>query len=115
MQIDPKRAIPRSAHQRAQRFFIGGLSPTSTAESLRAFFDPFGKVIDLNVMMDRDTGRNKGFAFVTFEDLDDSGVDTLVSGGGTGGGWEIDGKVVSKYIHSFFMRCFGKGGIFTKR
>ena len=95
-QIDPKRAIPRSSHQRAQRFFVGGLSATSTAETLRAFFEPFGKLIDMNVMIDRDTGRNKGYAFVTFEDLDDRGVEKLVSGGGTG--WEVDGKVVSAVL-----------------
>ena len=64
--------------------------------TLRAFFEPFGKLIDMNVMIDRDTGRNKGYAFVTFEDLDDRGVEKLVSGGGTG--WEVDGKVVSAVL-----------------
>lgn len=41
-------------------------------------------------MTDRETGRNKGFAFITFEDLADDQVEKLVDGGG----WEIDGKTV---------------------
>ncbi|TDL15096.1 hypothetical protein BD410DRAFT_695615, partial [Rickenella mellea] len=88
--IDPKRAIPRSTHLRSQRFFIGGLHPSSTSTSLRAFFESFGKIVDVNVMADRETGRNKGFAFLTFEDLADGQVEKLLGGGG----WEIDGKTV---------------------
>lgn len=87
--IDPKRAIPRSSHHRAQRFFVGGLSSTSTGESLRTFFNQFGQVMDINVMMDRESGRNKGYAFATFEDLPEHEASRI-----TGGGWEVDGKVV---------------------
>lgn len=35
---------------------------------MRAFFTKFGKVVDATVMVDRETGRSKGFGFVTFED-----------------------------------------------
>jgi len=35
---------------------------------MRAFFSQFGKVVDATVMVDRETGRSKGFGFVTFED-----------------------------------------------
>lgn len=35
---------------------------------MRRFFSTFGKVIDATVMVDRETGRGKGFGFVTFED-----------------------------------------------
>jgi RNA recognition motif-containing protein len=35
---------------------------------MRAFFSNFGKVVDATVMVDRETGRSKGFGFVTFED-----------------------------------------------
>lgn len=35
---------------------------------MREFFVAFGKVIDTTVMVDRETGRSKGFGFVTFED-----------------------------------------------
>jgi RNA recognition motif-containing protein len=67
-QIDPKRAIPREEHLRNTRYFVGGLAPQTTADSMRAFFSTFGKVVDATVMVDRETGRSKGFGFVTFED-----------------------------------------------
>ncbi|KIK71017.1 hypothetical protein GYMLUDRAFT_145402, partial [Collybiopsis luxurians FD-317 M1] len=66
--IDPKRAIPRQEHQRATKLFIGGLAGTVTSESMRAFFSQFGRVIDSTVMLDRETGRSKGFGFVSLED-----------------------------------------------
>ena len=67
-QIDPKRAIPREEHLRNTRYFVGGLSHTTTAETMREFFSAYGKVVDATVMVDRETGRSKGFGFVTFED-----------------------------------------------
>ncbi|KIK29352.1 hypothetical protein PISMIDRAFT_89461 [Pisolithus microcarpus 441] len=66
--IDPKRAIPREEHLRNTRYFVGGLSHATTADSMRDFFSAYGKVVDATVMVDRETGRSKGFGFVTFED-----------------------------------------------
>ncbi|KAI0351607.1 hypothetical protein OH77DRAFT_1410783 [Trametes cingulata] len=66
--IDPKRAIPREEHLRNTRYFVGGLSHSTTSDSMRAFFSQYGKVVDCTVMVDRETGRSKGFGFVTFED-----------------------------------------------
>ncbi|KAF8267768.1 hypothetical protein EI94DRAFT_1829932 [Lactarius quietus] len=71
--IDPKRAIPREEHLRNTRYFVGGLAPHSTADSMRAFFSKYGKVVDATVMVDRETGRSKGFGFVTFEDNSNDG------------------------------------------
>ncbi len=68
LQIDAKRAIPREEHLRNTRYFVGGLSPNTTSDSMRRFFIAFGKVVDATVMIDRETGRGKGFGFVTFED-----------------------------------------------
>jgi RNA recognition motif-containing protein len=35
---------------------------------LRNYFQPFGKLDDYVVMLDRDTRKSRGFGFVTFED-----------------------------------------------
>ncbi|KAJ7083101.1 hypothetical protein B0H15DRAFT_785253, partial [Mycena belliarum] len=86
--IDPKRAIPRQEHQRATKLFIGGLAGSVTSESMREFFSQFGKVIDSTVMLDRETGRSKGFGFVSFEDTN---VQPFLGFGNL----EIDGKLVS--------------------
>ncbi|KAL0570019.1 hypothetical protein V5O48_011938 [Marasmius crinis-equi] len=74
--IDPKRAIPREEHLRNTRYFVGGLSPNTTSDSMKEFFTAFGKVVDATVMLDRETGRSKGFGFVTFEDA--TNTDQLV-------------------------------------
>ncbi|KIY65336.1 RNA-binding domain-containing protein [Cylindrobasidium torrendii FP15055 ss-10] len=85
--IDPKRAIPRTEHQRATKLFIGGLPGTVTSESMREFFGQIGKVIDSTVMLDRETGRSKGFGFISLEDCD---VTPILGFGNL----EIDGKLV---------------------
>jgi len=86
--IDPKRAIPRLEHQKTQKLFIGGLAPSVTSESMREFFSQFGTVIDSTVMVDRESGRSKGFGFVTFED--GQGAEKLVGQGILA----IDGKPI---------------------
>ena len=55
---------------------------------MRDFFSQFGKVVDSTVMLDRETGRSKGFGFVSFEDTD---VTPFLGFGNL----EIDGKLVS--------------------
>lgn len=52
------------------KLFVGGLSWGTTDESLRAAFSPFGAVTEAKVVMDRDTGRSRGFGFIGFEDAD---------------------------------------------
>ncbi|XP_074572826.1 glycine-rich RNA-binding protein RZ1C-like isoform X1 [Curcuma longa] len=50
------------------RIFVGGLSRDTTERRLEAEFSRFGKVIEAQVMVERDTGRSRGFGFVTFSD-----------------------------------------------
>lgn len=47
------------------RLFVGNLSLETTPESLRDTFAPFGEVTDVQVIIDRYSGRPRGFAFVT--------------------------------------------------
>ena len=49
------------------KLFIGGISFDSTESSLREAFEGFGTIEELAFIKDRDTGRPKGFAFITFE------------------------------------------------
>lgn len=93
-QIDPKRAIPREEHQRATKLFIGGLAASVTSESMREYFSQYGKVVDATVMLDRETGRSKGFGFVSFENTN---VEPLLGFGNL----EIDGKLVCPILGVF--------------
>ena len=46
------------------RLYVGNLSYSTTEDSLRTFFATAGEVKTAEVVMDRQTGRSKGFAFV---------------------------------------------------
>src|SRR5467141_3032657 len=46
------------------KLFVGGLSFSTSSERLREAFAGFGEVQSATVVMDRDTGRSRGFGFV---------------------------------------------------
>jgi RNA recognition motif-containing protein len=54
----------------SKKLFVGGLSWNTNDEGLRQSFEQFGEVTDAKVISDRETGRSRGFGFVTFADAD---------------------------------------------
>ena len=48
--------------------FIGGLNWETTDDSLRAYFEQFGEIAECTVMRENQTGRSRGFGFLTFKD-----------------------------------------------
>lgn len=50
----------------SNKIFVGGLSWNTDDHGLRAAFEKFGEVTESRVITDRDTGRSRGFGFVTF-------------------------------------------------
>jgi len=77
-QIDPKRAIPRDEQERTSKIFVGGVSQEATEGDFKSFFMQFGRVLDATLMMDKDTGRPRGFGFVTFDS--EAAVDRTLQG-----------------------------------
>ena len=47
------------------KLFVGNLAFSTTENDLRDAFAAFGTVMEVNLMMDRETGKSRGFAFVT--------------------------------------------------
>lgn len=47
------------------RLYVGNLSFNSTEDTVRGAFAQHGTVTDVHLVTDRDTGRPRGFAFVT--------------------------------------------------
>ncbi len=50
------------------KLFVGNLSWDTTDQSLQDAFGQFGEITEAKVITDRDTGRSRGFGFVTFAD-----------------------------------------------
>ena len=48
----------------AKKLYVGNLSYDVNDAALNALFAPFGEVVSAQVVMDRDSGRSKGFGFV---------------------------------------------------
>jgi len=67
--IEAKRAIPkRDMEKSGRKVFVGGIPISLTAADFRKFFEQFGPVTDAQVMTERESGRSRGFGFVTFGD-----------------------------------------------
>jgi len=51
-----------------KKIFVGGVPTQATDEDLRQYFGMFGAVEHVMLMQDKETGRHRGFGFVTFHD-----------------------------------------------
>ena len=88
--IKAKRAAAEAgARSIPSRLFVGGLSWDTNADDLRAAFEKIGSVADAAVVMDRDTGKSRGFGFVTMADRKDASkaIDEM-------DGAELDGRSI---------------------
>lgn len=74
----------------AKKLYVGNLSYGMTDTDLQNLFDPHGSVQSAQVIMDRDTGRSKGFGFVEMDNADEAqaAIDTL-------NGQEINGRALT--------------------
>ena len=54
------------------KLYVGNLSFKTTEADLRDTFGQFGSVTDVYIANDRETGRPRGFAFVTFSTAEES-------------------------------------------
>lgn len=61
------------------KIFIGGLNWNTTEQGLWDGFSKFGTVTDAKVVTDRETGRSRGFGFVTFSNSEeaDNAINTM--------------------------------------
>ncbi|XP_045472045.1 RNA-binding protein 39 isoform X2 [Harmonia axyridis] len=54
------------------RLYVGSLHFNITEDMLRSIFEPFGKIENIQLIMDPETGRSKGYGFVTYHNCDDA-------------------------------------------
>jgi RNA recognition motif-containing protein len=61
----------------SKNIYVGNLSYQTTADELRALFEPYGTVTRAQIATDRDTGRSRGFGFVEMTDGGDEAINAL--------------------------------------
>jgi len=73
----------------SKKLFAGGLSWSTNDEGLRQAFEQFGEIVEAKVITDRDSGRSRGFGFITF--ADGEAADRAVA---EMDGAELDGRTI---------------------
>jgi cold-inducible RNA-binding protein len=73
----------------SKKLFVGGLAWATDDASLADVFGRFGELVEAKVITDRDTGRSRGFGFVTYAD-DDSAQKALEAMNGQ----QLDGRTL---------------------
>ena len=73
----------------SSRLYVGNLSYDTDTETLRTAFSATGEVTDAHVVMDRESGRSRGFGFVTMAtpDLAKKAIETM-------NGSMLDGRAI---------------------
>ncbi len=61
------RGQNEKSNDMSRKLFVGSLSWNTTSDELRNAFAACGEVTEAKVVMNRDTGRSRGFGFVTYE------------------------------------------------
>ena len=73
----------------SKKLFVGGLSWGTTDDGLHGAFSQFGEIVEAKVITDRETGRSRGFGFVTFAN-DEGATKAIAEMDGT----ELDGRTI---------------------
>lgn len=74
----------------AMRLYVGNLSYNTTQDTLQTEFAAHGQVDEVAIINDRDTGRPRGFAFVTMKE-DEAGRAAIEALNGR----ELDGRTIT--------------------
>ena len=78
--VETKRATPReesgsggasgAGGKSVKKVFVGGLKDDIEDKDMEEYFGAYGNVIKVEQLMDKATGRKRGFGFVEFDDYD---------------------------------------------
>ncbi|PPR87173.1 hypothetical protein GOBAR_AA33516 [Gossypium barbadense] len=56
----------------SSKLFVGGISFQTDDQSLKEAFSKYGEVVEARVIVDRETGRSRGFGFITYTSTEDA-------------------------------------------
>jgi len=66
----PPALSAATAPESRAEVYVGNIAPSTPESELRAYFENFGQVSEIQMVKDRTTGQFRGFAFVRFHDQD---------------------------------------------
>src|SRR5215218_1372810 len=85
----------------AKNLYVGNMAFSTTEDQLRDSFSQYGTVTKVQLIMDRETGRPRGFAFVEMADGGDQAIQAL-------NGAQLDGRTLT--VNEAKPREGGGGG-----
>lgn len=116
--IGPRRAKTRPKPEPVQKVFIGGLDPEVPESDIRAHFEMFGTILEIDLPVDKSKSQRRAFAFVKFEN--EEIVDSVIASNNSNGKQTLAGKEVDikkhtpktddEYHAQFRGRGRGRGG-----
>jgi RNA recognition motif-containing protein len=85
------------------KIYVGNLSFQSTEDTIRELFAPHGEIAEVSIVTDRETGRSRGFAFVTMpQDSQAQAAITALNG------QEVEGRALT--VNEARPKTGGGGG-----
>ena len=89
----------------SNKLFVGNLSFNSTDSDLQSLFGAHGTVTECNLMMDRETGRPRGFGFITMGSAEEAqkAIEAL-------NGKDVDGRALTVNVAKPREERSGGGG-----
>jgi len=97
--------VCKDSFRMSRKLFVGGLSWNTNDDGLRMAFERFGNIDEAKVIIDRETGRSRGFGFVTFND-----AESARSAMGEMNGQALDGRNIKVNEAEEKPRGGGGGG-----
>lgn len=73
----------------SKKLFIGGLAWGTTEDGLKEAFAGFGELSEVKIVTDRETGRSRGFGFVSY--VDDANAERAMA---ELNGTDLDGRTI---------------------
>lgn len=91
----------------SSKLFVGGISWNTNDHTLQEAFSKYGEVVEARVIYDRESGRSRGFGFVTFNSAEDASaaIQALDQ-------QELDGRRIRVNVANDRTRGYGGGGGF---
>jgi uncharacterized membrane protein YgcG len=99
------RVLSAPTEMEMKKLFVGSLSWNTTDRDLADAFAKFGEITEAKVITDRDSGRSRGFGFVTFEDA--AAADKAIA---EMNGTQLDGREITVNEAQDKRRDGGGGG-----